>query len=69
MNNSKFPEIINQMTLRNERLKTIADLINLDISQVSRRLTGRKQWTICEIEILMKHYGMKYEKLFKRKED
>lgn len=69
MNNSKYPEIINQMFLRNERLRNIAELLNVDISQISRRLNGKKQWTISEIEILMKHYGMNFETLFKRKED
>lgn len=69
MNNTKYPEIVNQMTLRNERLRVLAELLNVDISQISRRLTGKKQWTFDEIIILMKHYNLDFETLFKRKED
>lgn len=69
MNNSKYPELVNQMTLRNERLRNIAKLLNVNISQISRRLTGETKWTVDEAEILIKHYKLDFETLFKRKED
>jgi len=69
MNNPMFPEIVKQMTKRNETLKDLSNLLNItDISQVSRRLTGEYEWKLDEIWTLCKHYNMKFEKLFKRKE-
>lgn len=70
MKNTIFPEIVNQMAKRNETLKNIKDLLGLaNISQVSKRLSGKLQWSLQEAEILCKHYNIKFEKLFKRKED
>jgi hypothetical protein len=69
MKNTMFPEIVNQMNKKNEKLHDITKLLNLkDISMVSRRLTGETGWTINEIETLCKHYNTRFEKLFCRKE-
>ena len=69
MNKTKYPELVNQMTLRNERLRNLAELLNVNISQISRRLTGETKFTVDEAEILMKHYNLDFETLFKRKEE
>lgn len=63
-----FPEITKQMIKRNEKQKEVAQLLGLDVSQVSRKLSGNIDWSISDIEILSKHYKMKFEKLFKREE-
>ena len=70
MNNTEFPELVNQMTIRGEKLKDIVNLLNFKhLSQASRRLSGKIEWTIKEIEALCEHYNMNFEKLFVRKED
>lgn len=66
---SMFPEITKQMIERNEKQKDIAKLLDLDISQVSRKLSGHIDWSISDIQKLNKHYKMDFEKLFKRKEE
>ena len=63
-----FPEITKQMIKRNEKQKEVAQILGLDVSQVSRKLSGNIDWSISDIEILSKHYKMKFEKLFKREE-
>ena len=68
MNNTKFPEIVKQMMKKNENLQTIANILNLDKSSISKKLSGSTGWSIQEVEILCKHYNMNFEKLFKRKE-
>lgn len=69
MNNTEFPEIVKQMTKRNETLGDIAKLVGLtDNGSISKKLSGNTGWSLVEIEILCKHYNMKFEKLFKRKE-
>lgn len=70
MNNTIYPKLVEQMTLRNERLKDIVNLLGLkEKSQITRRLTGEIEWTIGEVEILCKHYNMDFWELFKRKEN
>ena len=70
MNNTEFPEIVKQMTKRKETLKDIADLVGLtDKASISKKLSGNTSWSLQEVEILCKHYNIKFEKLFKRKED
>lgn len=69
MNSSMFPEISNQMNKRNEKLKDIANLLNLDISQISRKLSGKVEWTFKDVKILCNHYSMDFKKLFRGKEN
>lgn len=70
MKNTIYPELVNQMAKRNEKLKDIVNLLGLkELSQACRRLSGEIEFTIGEVEILCKHYNMDFWKLFKRKED
>ena len=70
MKNTLYPEIVSQMIKNNENLQDIANLLSLkNISQVSRRLDGKVDWSISEAEILCKHYNIDFWELFKRKED
>ena len=70
MKNTKFPEIVNQMNLHNEKLQDMVNLLGFkELSQISRRLSGEVQWTIGEVEILCKHYNIDFWELFKRKEN
>ena len=69
MRDSQFPEIVNQMKKRNERVEDLAKLLGLNNkSQATRRLSGKVSWTIGDAEILCKHYNIDFYKLFKRKE-
>ena len=69
MKNTIYPEITKQMTKHNETLKDIADLIGQNnISQISRRLDGKIEWTIGEAEILCKHYNIDFWELFRKEE-
>lgn len=69
MNSSIFPEISNQMLKRNQTLKDVAKILKLDISQISRKLSGKVVWTYSDIETLCNYYNMDFRKLFRRKED
>lgn len=68
MRKSIFPEITKQMAKRKEKQKDIAELLELDTSQISRKLTGYIDWSIEEARILCKHYNKKFEKLFRKEE-
>lgn len=66
MKKSIFPEITKKMANRNEKQQDIAKLLQLDQSQISRKLTGHIDWSIEEAKILCNHYNTKFEKLFKK---
>jgi len=68
LHNIKFPEIYNQMQLRNEKLKDVANVIELDISQVSRKISGEINWSFNDIQLLCKHYNMDFKDLFRKEE-
>ena len=69
MLNTEFPEIVNQMKLRGEKLLDMVKLLGYkEKSQVSRRLSGEIEWSLGDIEIICEHYDMDFYKLFKRKE-
>lgn len=70
MRNTIYPELVNQMSLKNEKLKDIVNLLGLkELSQITRRLSGEVDFTIGEVEILCKHYNIDFWTLFKRKEN
>lgn len=69
MNETKYPEIVNQMIKHNESLEDLTKLLGLNYkSQASRRLSGKVEWSIGDVEVLCKHYNIDFYKLFKRKE-
>lgn len=70
MKNTQFPEIVNQMTKHNQKLKDMVEILGFkEKSQVCRRLAGKIEWTIGEVETLCNYYNMDFEDLFRRKED
>ena len=67
MNNTIYPEVVNQMKLHNQNLHDVAELLSIpNISQVSRRLSGKVQWTIGEVEILCRYYNLDFWELFRK---
>ena len=69
MKNTIYPEIVNQMKKKNEKLGNLVKLLELkNISQVSRRLTGENEFTLGEAEILCKHYNIDFWELFRKEE-
>ena len=61
----KYPKILAEMDLHREGQKDLAKLLNVKQPTIWRKLMGRNEWKISEIEILCKHYKKKYEQLFK----
>ena len=67
MNNTKYPEIVKQMKLHKQNLHDVAVLLEIpNISQVSRRLSGKVEWTLGEVEILCKYYNIDFWELFRK---
>ena len=61
-----YKEITNQMHKKKETQQDLANLLEVDKSQVCRKILGQVEWHMNEILILCKHYNMKFEKLFRK---
>lgn len=61
-----FPEIISEMKKRGETQEDLGKLLDLDRSNISRKLNGEIQWTIGDIEVMILHYDKDFWELFRR---
>lgn len=61
----KFPGLVSEMAKRGETQEDIGKVLNLSRVSVSKKLTGKVDWTIGEIEDLCEYYGKDYYELFK----
>lgn len=69
MRETKFPELVGEIAKHGETQTKIANMLGISNNALWRRLTGRTEWTINEIDILCEHYNRNYHELFKRKID
>ena len=61
----KFPELVAEMARSGENQASLSKLLGLPISAISRRLSGKVEFTKTEIDIICEHYSKTYEQLFK----
>ena len=66
-----FPQIVAEMEKRGETQQDLANILELDRTQVTRKLNGEVQWSIGDIEVMTLHYNKDFWELFRRnkKED
>lgn len=60
-----YPNLRAEMKKRGDTQETLANLLFMDKSNISRRFTGITQWGIGEIDTLCEYYGKDYYYLFK----
>ena len=61
-----YTELVGEMAKHGDTEQSIADLLGMTYSSVSRRLAGRTQWNIDEIDKLCEYYDKNYYELFKK---
>lgn len=61
-----FPEIAAEMARRGETHEDLAKLLELDRTQVTRKLKGEIEWSIGDIEVMVLHYDSDFHTLFRR---
>lgn len=66
MKKVKYPELVGEMAKHGDTQKSIAKLLGITYSSVSRRLSGEIDWTIGDIEKLCKYFNKDYYELFKK---
>lgn len=61
----RFPKLMAEMKKRKENQNTIAKLLNESQATISRKLAGKFEWTIGEVDTLCEHFKKDYYQLFK----
>lgn len=60
-----YPGLLGEMARHGDTQKSLAKILGITYASVCRRITGKKEWTIGEIEKICEHYGKDYYELFK----
>lgn len=68
MKKIKYPELVGEMAKHGDTQESIGKLLGLAYSSVCRRLTGKTEWSISEIDKLCDYYNKSYEELFKKED-
>lgn len=66
MRNPIYPGLVGEMAKHGDKLQTIAELIGLTVPSVWRRMNGKKDWTISEVEKICEYYNKGYYELFEK---
>lgn len=61
----KFPNLVAEMARNGETQKDLAKLLKTTRSTMSRKMNGKTEWTISDVEIICEHYKKDYYELFK----
>ncbi len=61
-----YPGLVGEMASRGDTQKSLAKILGMTYASVCRRLSGKTEWNISEIEKICDYYGKDYYELFKR---
>lgn len=65
---SLYTSIDAELARHFETRAELGELLGVSYMGISKRMRGIIEWKISEIEILMKHFKLSYEELFKKGE-
>ena len=65
MIDAKYPKLREEMKKHGETQKTLAKLLGLTTATISRKLAGKIEWSLGEVETICEHYKKDYYELFK----
>lgn len=64
-----YPGLVAEMAKHGDTQKTIASLLGMSTSNISVRLSGKKDWSIGEIEKICDFYKKDFYELFTRESE
>lgn len=62
----KYPELLGEMAKHGDTQRSLAELIGITHASVCRKLAGKSEWSISEIDTICEHYNKDYYELFKK---
>lgn len=65
MKKINFPGLVGEMARRGETNEMLANLLGVRRETISKKMSGKTEWTIGEIDKICEHYGKDYYQLFK----
>ena len=68
MKKIKYPDLVGEMAKHGDTQKSLAAILGITYASVCRRLSGKTEFTISEIEKICEHYKKDYYELFKKGE-
>lgn len=63
-----YPELVGEMAKHGDTQKSLSKIIGVAHSSVCRKLAGKNEWTISEIDKICEYYNKNYYELFKKAE-
>lgn len=66
MKKIKYPDLVGEMAKHGDTQKSLATILGITYASVCRRLSGKTEFTISEIEKICEHYKKDYYELFKK---
>ena len=66
MKKIRFPELIGEIAKRGDTQRALAKRLGLSYGAVWRRMSGRTEWSVDEINKVCEYYGKDYNELFKQ---
>lgn len=61
----KYPNLVGEMAKHGDTQKSLGKLLNITNGSVCKKLSGEREWTISEIDLICEHYKKDYYELFK----
>ena len=61
-----YLNLLKEMTRKGDKKKDLCKMLNISYFTLQRKLAGKTQWTIGDIEILCQHYGKDLYELFEK---
>lgn len=61
----KYPGLVGEMAKRGETKEMLANFLGIRRETIGKKMSGKAEWTIGEIDKICEHYGKDYYQLFK----
>ncbi len=61
-----YPGLVAEMAKRGETQEVLSKLLGLRRESISRRMTGKLEWSISEIDKICEYYKKDFYELFKK---
>lgn len=61
----KFPNLRAEMLKSGETQQDLANVLKQGRVTINKKINGKSQWTIGDVEDICKHYGKDYHELFR----